>query len=155
MKKVFFLILIIIFSIGIILVILSKLGSSLNYSSERGDILLEKNTVLELTKLSDIKEIIHIEEQEKWDGKDQTLRLRGFFETNRKEDLIKILYQKGFSENNDLYFFTGDDDLWWHKPNNTKNPIYLTREAVSQTENIKIYDTQENRSIFLMESVSF
>ncbi|MUO45801.1 hypothetical protein, partial [Agrobacterium vitis] len=103
MKKVFFLILIIIFSIGIILVILSKLGSSLNYSSERGDILLEKNTVLELTKLSDIKEIIHIEEQEKWDGKDQTLRLRGFFETNRKEDLIKILYQKGFSENNDLY----------------------------------------------------
>ncbi|MGV2105450.1 hypothetical protein ACQZ4X_05200, partial [Agrobacterium vitis] len=60
-----------------------------------------------------------------------------------------------FSRNDDMYFITGDDDEWWHKPTDTKNIIYLTRENVAQTENIKVYDVDGDKSIFLLESVSF
>ncbi|MGV1893358.1 hypothetical protein [Agrobacterium vitis] len=125
------------------------------HSSAKDGYILGQHTVLGLTKLNAIESIIHIEDQEKWDGKDQVLRLRGFFQTKNRNELIKIIMMNGFSRNNDMYFITGDDDEWWHKPTDTKNIIYLTRENVAQTENIKVYDVDGDKSIFLLESVSF
>ncbi|MVA72651.1 hypothetical protein GOZ81_16375 [Agrobacterium vitis] len=124
-------------------------------SSAKDGYILGKYTVLGLTKLTAIESIIHIEDQEKWNGKDQLLRLRGFFQTKNRNELIKIIMMNGFSRNDDMYFITGDDDEWWHKPTDTKNIIYLTRENVAQTENIKVYDVDGDKSIFLLESVSF
>ncbi|MGV1827033.1 hypothetical protein [Agrobacterium vitis] len=124
-------------------------------SSEKTGYIPGKYTVLYLTKLAEIEKIIRVENQEKWDGKDQLLRLRGFFKTKNRNELIKILRMNGFLRNNDMYFITGDDDEWWNKPTDTKNIIYLTRENVAQTENIKIYDVDGDKSIFLLESVSF
>ncbi|MCM2438416.1 hypothetical protein HGO34_01635 [Agrobacterium vitis] len=124
-------------------------------SSAKDGYILGKYTVLGLTKLTAIESMIHIEDQEKWDGKDQLLRLRGFFQTKNRNELIKIIMMNVFSRNDDMYFITGDDDEWWHKPTDTKNIIYLTRENFAQTENIKVYDVDGDKSIFLLESVSF